>query len=176
MKPILSPAELLGVVGQRFGELTMRSVPTRDDKKRLRACAKCSCGVEKTVDFLHVFRGRIVSCGHLKTEKFVAMATTHGESRHGNLTGTYQSWRAAKGRCEDPNNAYYAKYGGRGIKMCARWRKSFENFRADMGARPDGMTLDRYPDNGGNYEPGNCRWATRKQQSANRGVGKKASV
>lgn len=69
-------------------------------------------------------------------------------------------------RCTNPNDPAYRHYGGRGITVCERWQ-SFENFLADMGERPEGLTLDR-TDNEGNYEPGNCKWATRAQQSANR--------
>jgi len=70
-------------------------------------------------------------------------------------------------RCTNPNRADYRLYGGRGIKVCKRWR-DFAAFLADMGERPKGKTLDRYPNNNGNYQPGNCRWATPKQQAANR--------
>lgn len=73
-----------------------------------------------------------------------------------------------KARCTNPNNPRWEDYGGRGIKLCDRWLHSFEAFLADMGERPPGMSLDRYPDNDGNYEPGNCRWATLKEQRANR--------
>jgi len=69
-------------------------------------------------------------------------------------------------RCRNPKSKRYSDYGGRGITVCDRW-ESFENFLADMGERPDGMTLDRYPNVNGNYEPGNCRWATTKQQANN---------
>lgn len=69
-------------------------------------------------------------------------------------------------RCSDPRAKQYCDYGGRGIRVCDAWQE-FANFYADMGDRPRGMTIDRYPDNDGNYEPGNCRWATASQQRRN---------
>jgi hypothetical protein len=81
-------------------------------------------------------------------------------------TPTYVSWASIAPRCGNPNHPAYPRYGGRGITVCERWA-SFENFLADMGERPAGLSLDRI-DNNGNYEPGNCRWATPKEQSSNR--------
>lgn len=89
----------------------------------------------------------------------------HGSAKNGR-TPTYNTWMNMIQRCTNANAPGYKHYGGRGITVCERWLK-FENFLADMGERPEGLTLDRI-DNDGNYEPGNCRWATCEQQNANR--------
>lgn len=78
------------------------------------------------------------------------------------------SYYQMRRRCTDPRCIVYAYYGGRGIKVCARWLESLANFLEDMGDRPAGTSLDRFPNNDGDYEPGNCRWATRAEQNANR--------
>lgn len=87
---------------------------------------------------------------------------SHGMSR----TPIYNIWKLMHKRCIDVDCRAYKNYGGRGISVCKRWA-SFESFYADMGDRPKGKTLDRYPDNDGDYKPSNCRWATPMEQSAN---------
>jgi hypothetical protein len=102
----------------------------------------------------------------LQKERTRQLFTKHGHTRE-NGTAEYRSWKAMTQRCTNRRNPKWDRYGGRGITVCDRWRQ-FENFFADMGTRPIGKTLDRYPDPDGNYEPCNCRWATPKEQQANR--------
>lgn len=91
----------------------------------------------------------------------------HGHAAGGKTSPEYKSWLNMTQRCRTPSATGYHYYGGRGIKVCDRW-SDFTLFLADMGPRPPGTTLDRFPDQAGDYEPGNCRWATAKEQAANR--------
>lgn len=124
---------------------------------------ECSCGsfVPRRAGDLR--NGKSKSCGCLKKEKIRLLKTKHGMAR----SPEYSSWQSMHTRCTNAKSTKYSQYGGRGIKVCERWN-SFENFFADMGARPHGTTLDRWPDTNGNYEPGNCRWATVHEQNNNK--------
>ena len=121
----------------------------------------CVCGAGIQVPAIRLRTGKTMSCGCLRREVTSSKNVTHG------LYGTpeHRSWKAMLNRCRNANSPGYYKHGGRGIQVCDRW-VIFTNFLDDMGPRVEGTTLDRI-NNEGNYEPGNCRWATPKQQNEN---------
>lgn len=92
----------------------------------------------------------------------------HGHAIDGRWSKTYSSWQAMVARCTSPNNGAFPAYGAKGVTVCTRWRCSFTDFLADMGERPPNTVLDRWPNRRGNYEPGNCRWATYAQSNRNK--------
>ena len=165
LQSIALPKQAKNLAGQDFGRLRAISPaprPSSSSQGTLFWNCICSCGTLKVVDGRSLRNNSTFSCGCLNSELRTKRQTTHGLTN----TPTYRSWRMAKDRVSNPNNPRAKHYSQRGITMCSRWFDSFEAFLADMGERPKGTSLDRI-DNDGNYEPGNCRWATIDQQAAN---------
>jgi hypothetical protein len=153
--------------GKRLGRLTVQWPAGRHGHNVI-WLVLCECGVFKLTPAPGLAR-KTRSCGCLRRELSSRRLRIHGHSiLHRPRTPEYQSWQAMKVRCSNPKHPAFKDYGGRGIKVCPRWLHSLKNFLADMGPRPKGKTLDRFPNPNGNYEPGNCRWATWKEQAANR--------
>ena len=151
------------LVGHRFGSLMVVEEQGRTRDRFVLWLCRCDCGIEAVFASNRLSSGDAKSCGNHRSEAKL----THGQSRSEpgrKASSTYKAWMSMKARCYQVGGARYKDYGGRGIRVCERWRSNFANFFADMGERPLGYTLDRL-DPDGNYEPGNCRWATPTQQS-----------
>lgn len=158
---------LIDISGNKYSRLTVISYAGVVNRKSHWLCL-CDCGNELPVRGDSLKDGNTQSCGCLKMDS----ATRHGHNS--SKTGpsrTYTSWQSMIARCYNPRFAHYGRYGGRGIKICDRWRHSFNHFLEDMGERPDGHTLDRKDSTKG-YSPNNCRWATPLEQSRNRSSGR----
>lgn len=166
------------LAGQRFDRLTVQALSGVHPKRGTLWQCRCECGGERVVDANRLLAGAVRSCGCLNDEvragrlsayrsEHPTLTIKHCHGRRGKKTATYNIWMGMRERCNNPNGHAWKYYGGAGVRVCERW-EDFKNFLADMGERPPGLSIDRYPDPYGDYEPGNCRWATAFEQRHNR--------
>lgn len=171
---------IIDLTGQKFSRLLVIGRDIDRSANQAYWLCRCDCGAEKSILSQHIRRGAVVSCGchssqltadrnrrdgppEKAIEALRKMSTTHGMS----MTAEHRVWSAMRKRCaETAGSRDRAAYYARGIRVCPAWR-DFEQFYRDMGPRPPGTSIDRI-DNDGNYEPGNCRWATTKEQGRNK--------
>lgn len=160
--------KLRNVTGLKFGRLTAIKICGKTANKHTLWELRCECGNNTIAEISHLVDGRRVSCGCSKIagNQIKKNLGRHGHCRNEKSTTTYRIWSGMIARCTNKKCLNWESYGGKGVKVCDRWR-IFDNFLADMGERPPKMSIDRI-NNDGDYEPSNCKWATDIEQHRNR--------
>ncbi len=167
-------------VGERFTFLTVvdadyKIVIYPSGNRSKYVLVRCDCGTEKFVQLSSLVSGDTISCGCSLGLVHKRESCSRSNTKHGGAgTRTYSIWKGMRKRCNNKNESSYPRYGGRGIHVCERW-SSFETFLADMGECPAGYSIERIDVNG-NYEPSNCKWIPKNEQSLNRTYNKIVQV
>ena len=163
----LKDPRFIDLTCQIFSRLTVLGFAGQDNSRQTFWYCRCDCGNITKVEGGKLRTGKSKSCGCFSIERARETNTIHGHTKNGNHSPEYRTWEGMLMRTQNQNCKDYQNYGARGIKVCDRWLV-FANFLADMGERPHDKTLDRFPDNNGNYCPENCRWADCFEQGANK--------